>query len=63
MSSGQPIKAYVIVQSLKESIAAAAGNHHQLTDLIFIQNPIHRLRLANQQPSTTASLASKMFGM
>ena len=68
MSEGQPKKAHVIDQSLNESIVIsyyliAPVNHHQLTDQISFHNYNDRLRLANQKPDTTASLASRMFGM
>ena len=59
------MKAYVIDQSLNECIVMgyyiiAAANHHQLTDLISFHNHNDRLRLANQKPNRTASLASRM---
>ena len=62
------MKAYVIDQSLNESIVMsyyiiAAVNHHQLTDLISFPNHNDRMRLANQKPSTIASLAARMFEM
>ena len=68
MSVGQPMKAHVVDQSLNKSIVMsyyiiAAVNHHQLTGLISFHNHNDRLRLANQKPNTTASLAPKMFGM
>ena len=68
MLVGQPIEAHVIDQSLNESIVMsyyiiAAVNHYQLTDLISFPNHNDRLRLANQNPNSTASLAPRMFGM
>ena len=65
------MKAHVIDQSLNESIVisyyiVAPVNHHQLTDLIsftMTDNHNDRLRLTNQKPNTTASLAPRMFGM
>ena len=66
-SVGQPMKAHIIENSLNESIVMSyyiiAAVNHQLTDLISFHNHIDRLRLANQKPNTTASLAPKIFGM
>ena len=68
MLVGQPIKAHVIDQSPNKSIVMsyyiiAAVNHYQLTDLIAFHNRNDRLRLANRNPNTTASLASRIFEM
>ena len=71
MSVGHPMKAHVIDLSLNESIVMsfniiASVNHHQLIDLIsftMTDNHNDRLRLTNQKPNTTASLAPRMFGM
>ena len=54
MSSGQPMKAHVIDQSLNESIVMSYYlippiNHHQLTDLVSFHNRNDRPRLANQK--------------
>ena len=68
MLVGQPIKAHVIDRSPKKSIVMsyyiiAAVNHYQLTDLISFHNRNDRLRLANQNPNTTASLAPRVLKM
>ena len=57
MSSGQPMKAGVIDQSLNESIVMSyylipSINHQQLTGPISFHNHNDRLRLANQKPNT-----------
>ena len=55
------MKAHAIDQSLNKSIVMSyyiiAAVNHQLTDLISFHNHNYRLRLANQNPNTTASLA------
>ena len=68
MSVDQPMKAHVIDQSLNESIVMSyyiipPVNYHQLTDLISFHNRNDRVRLANQKPNATASLAPRIFGM
>ena len=59
MSVGQPMKAQVIDQSLSKSIVVSyyiiiAAVNHNYND---------SLRLADQKPNTTASLAPRIFGM
>ena len=67
MLVGQPIEAHIIDQSLNESIVMSyyiiAAVNHQLTDLISFHNHNDRLRLANQNPNTTASLAPRILKM
>ena len=59
MYFAQPIKAYVIDQSLNEFIVMSYYlippiNHHQLTELISFHNFNDRQRLANQKPNTNS---------